>query len=82
METYPDFNIEEIQGDEGKRTKRYETLVKEKHNVGFSKRRVGETVKRLLSEKKGDEETIKNLQTVVDKIWEILQLQVKAQPVQ
>jgi predicted ATP-dependent endonuclease of OLD family len=78
-ETYPEFTIEEIKDDEGKRTKRYEDFLKKNYNVGFNKRRVGETLKRLLGEKKSDKETSDNLKTVIDKIWEKLQLQVKRQ---
>ena len=81
-ETYPDLDIEEIKGDDGKRTKRYETLFKEKFNVGFSKRRVGVTLKRFLGENKGDDESKTNLQAVVNKIWETLQRQVKTQATQ
>ena len=76
-ETYPEFTIEEIRDGEGKRTKRYEDLLKKNFNVGFNKRRVGETLKRLLGEKRSDKETSDNLKTVIDKIWENLQLQVK-----
>jgi len=81
-ETYPEFTIEEIRDGEGKRTKRYGDLFKKNFNVGFNKRRVGGTLKRLLGEKRSDKETSDNLKTVIDKIWEKLQLQVKRQPAQ
>ena len=77
-ETYPELAIEETKVNKTKRTKQYEAYFKEKHYPGFNKRRVGETIKRLLNEKKGDEETKKNLQSVVDKIWETLQGQIKS----
>lgn len=77
-ETYPELNIEEIKDDEGKRTKRYETLFKEKHNIGFNKRRVGETLKRLFRDNKVDEETKSNLQVIIKSILDTLQKQIKA----
>lgn len=78
-ESYPDLEIDELKADAGKRTKLYENFFKEKHKIGFGKRRVGETLKRLLAENKGDEETRTNLKAVVDKIWDTLQKQVKPQ---
>ena len=78
-ETYPNFEKEDFsEQTERKRTKQYEIIMKEKLNIGFNKRRVGETLKRMLNEDKIDKESKKNFETVVNKILEILKQQTSS----
>ena len=77
-DTYPDLTIQMVTNTEGKRTRLYDESFKQNHGIGFNKRRVGETLKRHLSENKADEETAMNLKTVVESIWKTLQAQVKS----
>jgi predicted ATP-dependent endonuclease of OLD family len=61
--TYPDKPVQPPTG-RFKRTKHYETVFKQEHKIGFSKKRVAETLKRLLLETGGDDESRSNLQKV------------------
>ena len=70
---YPDADIPPPPDDlKGKRTKYYETQFKEKLRVGFVKRRVAETIKRLLAERKPDHTTSENLSKLTTAIWDAL----------
>ncbi len=62
---------------QGKRTNHYKREFKERHGIGFSKRRVAENVKRLLGEGRADDPTLKNLRTVTDAIWAALERQIR-----
>jgi predicted ATP-dependent endonuclease of OLD family len=84
-ETYPGLDTPAPQQLEGKRTKYYEKQFEDRHKIGFSKRRVGERVKKLLLENRSDEETNKNLSAISSALLGALDAQVsprktKAEP--
>jgi hypothetical protein len=54
----------------------YEDVFRQTYNIGFNKRRVAEAVKKLLAEKREDEETRNNLGTLSTAITETLKAQV------
>ncbi len=59
-----------------KRGTLYEDVFRQTYNIGFNKRRVAEAVKKLLAEKREDEETRNNLGTLSTAITEKLKAQV------
>jgi predicted ATP-dependent endonuclease of OLD family len=75
-EAYPDHDVEPCSSDSGKVTRHYEEKFREKYGIGFNKRRVGEMVKKLLINNRGDEQTVNKLRELTDKIWLELQRQV------
>jgi predicted ATP-dependent endonuclease of OLD family len=76
-ETYPQYEVDAPKGVTGKRTVYYESAFKKSYGIGFNKRRVGETVKKLLLEGKADPETSKRLKKLTSKLWEALTQPVK-----
>jgi hypothetical protein len=77
--TYPAQTVIAPEDGKGKRTKLYEVAYKTEHGIGFSKRRVGETVKRLLGAGGGDEASLTALEQLTKAIWGKLRAQVTAQ---
>jgi AAA ATPase domain len=63
-----------------KRATLYEEAFRQTYNIGFNKRRVAESVKKLLAEKREDEETRDNLGTLSTAITEKLKAQVPQAP--
>ena len=61
-----------------KRTKYYEKKFKELYDIGFGKKRVGEALKRLLIEGRGDEQSLESLKNLKDMIMERMERQTKA----
>jgi hypothetical protein len=59
-----------------KRVTLYEDVFRQTYNIGFNKRRVAEAVKKLLAERREDEETRNNLGTLSTAITEKLKAQV------
>jgi hypothetical protein len=78
---YSDKPVEQPPDQEGKRTKRYERSYKDIHNIGFSKRRVAEALKPILLQMNPEDHGIDGLRTLCNRIWDVLQSQVKAKPV-
>ena len=79
---YPDQPVDRPPADyAGKRTKHYDRKFREHHGFGFKKRRVAETVRRLIIEGKADAETSENLRKATDAIWDALQRQLAGQAV-
>jgi 5S rRNA maturation endonuclease (ribonuclease M5) len=76
-ETYPQYAVEQPASGTGKRTSSYESAFNTVHGIGFSKRRVGETAKKLLLEGKADSTTAKRLELLASKLWEALTQKVK-----
>jgi|SRR5581483_11132584 len=62
-------------GHNGTRTKYYASEFSEAHNIGFTKRRVAEAVKRLSVQGAADEETKENLRKITDAISNALEQQ-------
>ena len=79
MATYPAQTVIAPEEGRGKRTKLYELMYKTEHGIGFSKRRVGDTVKRLLGSGGGDEASLAALGQLTNAIWEKLRAQVTIQ---
>jgi predicted ATP-dependent endonuclease of OLD family len=78
VETYPKQTVDLSainQETAGKRTRKYEEAYRKIHSIGFNKRRVAETVKKLLLEGKGDTETLNKLDKVTSAIWKALETQ-------
>ncbi len=76
-ETYPDKPVDAPTGVTGKITKAYENAYKEAYEIGFSKRRVGDTVKKLLLQGRADQETLDDLKTLTNRILESCESQTK-----
>lgn len=76
-ETYPQYPVEQPDSKTAKRTVSYETAFRTAYGIGFSKRRVGETAKKLLLDGKADSTTSKKLELLTSKLWEALARQVK-----
>jgi hypothetical protein len=77
--TYPGQSVDRPEASQtGKRTKFYEQAYKTKHQIGFNKRRVAETVQRLWANGKGDAETAEKLKIVVEALTAALAAQVSA----
>ena len=77
LNTYPSQPVDKPATSTGKRTKAYEKEFDAKHQIGFNKRRVAETVKRLLIDGKCDEESLMNLGKVTSAIHKALENQTK-----
>lgn len=76
-EAYPN-NPVEMPTDGGKKIANlYEEGFKAKYGIGFNKRRVAQTIKRLLEEGKADPETIGKLKNVTNALLEKLEAQSK-----
>ena len=75
-EAYSERQIAMPPGGQGKRTKRYDALFREQFAFEFSKRRVADTVKSLLLNGDGDQETLAALKQVTDKLLGALRDQV------
>ena len=73
---YPSNPVDVPSGSGKKRAKLYEEAFKAKHNIGFSKRRAADMVKKLLAEKRDDQSTHANLGTLSTAIIEKLRAQV------
>jgi predicted ATP-dependent endonuclease of OLD family len=73
---YPAQPIDMPEPGNRKRVTRYEESFRRVHNIGFNKRRVAESVKKLLHDKKEDEETKANLGTLSTAIVTKLRAQV------
>jgi len=76
--TYPNQPVDIRKDDESKpkRTKHYEEQYRDTHDVGFSKRRVGETLKQMIRDGKCDPKTVKRLKRVTEAIKSALEEQV------
>jgi hypothetical protein len=74
-ETYPKHNVAKPKDSKVKRTNYYETAFKTTLNIGFTKRRVAETVKKMLLDGKGDGETLDRLKKLTTALWDILESQ-------
>lgn len=70
--TYPDKTVDKPDHVSGKRTKRYEAAYNEKYAIGFSKRRVSETIKKMLLDGSGDKQSLDNLEKLVSKLYAAL----------
>jgi energy-coupling factor transporter ATP-binding protein EcfA2 len=75
--TYADKLVERPPDGGGKRAKRYERAYKDTYNIGFNKRRVAETLKLMLREGGPERPGLDDLRTLANRIWEVLQAQVK-----
>jgi len=82
QDAYPDITLadEKATSNAGKRTKHYEEIFKDRHKIGFSKRRVAEKIKSLLLTGKADRETTDNLKRLTDAIVNRLKGQVGKRP--
>lgn len=74
-ETYPKHNVAKPKDSKVKRTNYYETAFKTTLNIGFTKRRVAETVKKMLLDGKGDGETLDRLKKLTTALLDILESQ-------
>ena len=74
---YPERDIPKLQDGDGKRTKLYTEHFKDKFQFGFSKKRVGESVKRLLLDDQADDHTLDNLKRIAGDIRECLRKQTE-----
>lgn len=74
--TYPDKAIELVNGN-GKCTKRYERAYKEAHGIGFSKKRVADSLKSVLLEGGAEAPGLDELRMLTAKLWDVLQAQVR-----
>lgn len=75
-EAYPEHPVDKQDAD-AKRTKRYEDEFRQKHDIGFNKRRVGEAVKKLLQKGKVDQSSQDRLKELTDLLLGTLKKQVK-----
>ena len=73
---YPANPVDRPTGTEKKRAKLYEETFKANYQIGFSKRRVADMVKKLLEERQEDEDTRSALGTLSTAIIEKLRAQV------
>jgi energy-coupling factor transporter ATP-binding protein EcfA2 len=76
--TYPDKPVDQPAEGGGKRTKKYERAFKENYDIGFNKRRVAEALKSMLQEVAADAEGVADLRTLANRIWGLLQDQIRA----
>lgn len=76
-DTYPGLPAALPENISSKRTKHYEMTFKETHNIGFSKRRVADHLKRMLIDGRSDESTDKNLSIITSALLEALDKQVR-----
>lgn len=77
-ETYPNERVAAPAEVTGKITKAYEQAYTDHFQFGFNKRRVGETIKKLLVHGKGDRETLDNLKKLTARIVECCEAQTTA----
>ncbi|MGP8247001.1 MAG: hypothetical protein ACLQVN_21090 [Bryobacteraceae bacterium] len=75
QESYPKYTVDQPATTAKKRTTQYDELFKTTLKIGFNKRRVADTVKKLLSEHKEDQETRDNLGTLSTAIINCLKTQ-------
>ncbi len=78
VETYPAQQVQKPAGAATKRTKKYDSLFKERFDFEFSKRLVAETIKKLLVEGKGDAASLEALKGITDRLLSVLREQVTA----
>ncbi len=74
-ETYSDYEIPELPDGQGKCSKRYEALFRIAFDFEFIKRKVAETIKKLLEDKNADEESLEQLKSVTDALLTKLRAQ-------
>lgn len=74
--TYPDKPVTRPKETAGKRVKRYEAVFKEAHNIGFSKKRVAETLKTVLHDGGANRAGLDDLRTLAERLWANVQAQV------
>lgn len=71
---YPDKDVQKLSTSTKKRTNAYEKMFRAEYEIGFSKRRVAEEVKKLLEQEDVDNETRGNLDEltsrILDRLWE------------
>jgi AAA ATPase-like protein len=77
-EAYPHHPVDQPAAADRMRARQYEEAFRAAHHPGFSKKRVADTVKKLLSEKKEDEETQANLGRLSTALINCLKAQVPA----
>ncbi len=78
-QTYPKqaVDLRTVQQDtRSKRTKKYEEAYKKQFGFGFNNRRVAETIKKILLDRKADKTTVDRLQKLTDAILKNLDEQV------
>jgi hypothetical protein len=78
LQTYTEQPVDIPEEGNQKRTKKYEAIYKQKYDVGFNKRRVADTIKRLLLTGKADEQSLTNLKKLTSELYEGLKKQVSA----
>jgi energy-coupling factor transporter ATP-binding protein EcfA2 len=78
--TYPEKSGDPPGAEAGKLTKKYERAFKAAHNIGFNKHRVAGNLKQILIEHGSDQAGINDLRTLAQRLWEVLQGQMKAGP--
>jgi predicted ATP-dependent endonuclease of OLD family len=81
LEAYPSKPVERPTKANKKCTTLYEEAFKQVHGIGFNKRRAGDAVKKLLGEKREDEETRNALGILSTAIIDRLKAQVPQTPV-
>jgi len=74
-DTYPANPVPRPEEGEGKRTRAYEIAYRNAHGIGFSKRRVGDTVKRLILAGRADEHSRRDLGRLAEVLWQKLEAQ-------
>ncbi len=77
-ETYPNKPVAAPAEVTGKITKAYEEAYTGRYQFGFNKRRVGDTIKKLLVHGRGDPETLDNLKKLTARIVECCEAQTTA----
>jgi hypothetical protein len=70
--TYPETEIDQPAGGDGKQTKKYEREFRDHQKMGFNKRRVAENLKSMLLENPPDAESLGGFRTLVDRMWRAL----------
>ena len=79
LKAYPSNPIEKPANGNKKRVNQYEEAFKSKYGIGFSKKRVAETIGKLLLQDSLDEETKENLKKLTDTLLERLNALLQAQ---
>lgn len=75
-ETYSDQQVPQPPPSAERRTRKYERLFRDGLGFEFSRRRVGETVRRLLQADKGDQLSVDKLKQITEKLLGALRTQV------
>ena len=75
LRTYPATEIRAPENPNGKCTKHYDRVLRELQGVGFSKKRVAETLKAMMNEPDRNAAELRELHQIVDRLWECLQAQ-------